>query len=155
MDSNANISTSTSLIFFSCCTTISIYWGTNCLSSKACQLQKVLETADWKVQAKDPTIGMQGSWVFYICPKGLFLEGLPWWFSGKEPTCQCKRHKRCGFAPWSGRSPGGGLDNSLHYSCLENPMDRGTWPTSVHRVAKSWTRLKWLSIHEVMILVPG
>ena len=27
--------------------------------------------------------------------------------------------------PGLGRSPGGGLGNPLHYSCLENPMDRG------------------------------
>jgi len=30
-----------------------------------------------------------------------------------------------GSIPESGRSPGGGHDNSLQYSCLENPMDRG------------------------------
>ena len=47
----------------------------------------------------------------------------------------------------SGRSPGGGHGNPLQYSCLENPMDRGAWPTIVHRVAKSWTQLKWLSAH--------
>ena len=29
--------------------------------------------------------------------------------------------------PWSGRSPGEGNDNPLQYSCLENPMDGGTW----------------------------
>ena len=38
-----------------------------------------------------------------------------------------------------GRSPGGGHGNSLQYSCLENPMDKGTWQGSVHRVAKSET----------------
>ena len=32
-----------------------------------------------------------------------------------------------GSIPESGRSPGGGSDNSLQYSCLENPMDRGPW----------------------------
>ena len=31
--------------------------------------------------------------------------------------------------PGSGRSPGGGNDNSVQYSCLGNPMDRGTWPS--------------------------
>ena len=31
--------------------------------------------------------------------------------------------------------------NPLQYSCLENPMDRGTWRASVHGVAKSWTQL--------------
>ena len=43
--------------------------------------------------------------------------------------------------PGSGRSPGGGHSNPLQYSCLENPMDRGVWWATVHRVAKSWTQL--------------
>ena len=47
-----------------------------------------------------------------------------------------------GSIPGSGRSPGGGLGNPLQYSCLENPMDRGAWRASVHRVPKCWTRLK-------------
>ena len=38
--------------------------------------------------------------------------------------------------PGSGKSPGGGYGNPLQYSCLENPMDRGAWWTTVHRVAK-------------------
>ena len=33
-------------------------------------------------------------------------------------------------------------------SCLENPMDRGAWQATVHRVAKSWTWLKWLSMRK-------
>ena len=36
-----------------------------------------------------------------------------------------------------GRSPGGGLGNPLQYSCLENPMDRGVWQATVHRVTMS------------------
>ena len=40
-----------------------------------------------------------------------------------------------------GRSPGGGNGNLLQYSCLENPMDRGAWQTTVHGVAKSQTQL--------------
>ena len=44
--------------------------------------------------------------------------------------------------PGSGRSLGKGHGNPLQYSCLENPMDRGTWEATVHRVTKSWTRLK-------------
>ena len=36
--------------------------------------------------------------------------------------------------PESGRSPGGGHGNPLQYSCLENPMKRGTWWATVHRV---------------------
>ena len=46
----------------------------------------------------------------------------------------------CGFnpsIPGSGRFPGGGHGNPLQYSCSENPMDRGAWTATVHRVAKS------------------
>ena len=49
------------------------------------------------------------------------------------------------FDPWLGRSPGRGHGNPLLYSCLENPMDRGAWQATVHRVAKNQTQLKWLS----------
>ena len=41
-----------------------------------------------------------------------------------------------------GRSPEGEHGNPLQYSCLENPMDRGAWKVTVHRVAQNWTRLK-------------
>ena len=46
-----------------------------------------------------------------------------------------------GLIPGSGRSPGEGNGNPMHYSCLENPMDGGAWEVIVHGVAKSWTRL--------------
>ena len=39
--------------------------------------------------------------------------------------------------PGSGKSPGEVNGNPLHYSCLENPMDRGTWWAVVHGVIKS------------------
>ena len=41
-----------------------------------------------------------------------------------------------------GRSPGGGHSNPLQYSCLENPMDRGAWWATDHRIAQSRTQLK-------------
>ena len=41
----------------------------------------------------------------------------------------------CGIPGW-GRSLGKGNGNPLQYSCLENPMDRGAWWATVHRVAK-------------------
>ena len=52
-----------------------------------------------------------------------------------------------GSVPGSGRSPGEGNGNPLHYFCLENPMDRGDWWATVHRVTQSWTRPKLLSMH--------
>ena len=45
-----------------------------------------------------------------------------------------------GLIPGLGRSPGGGNGNLFLCSCLENPMDRGTWRATVHGVAKSQTR---------------
>ena len=46
-----------------------------------------------------------------------------------------------------GSSPGGGHGSPLQYSCLENPMDRGAWQTTVPRVTKIQTLLKPLSLH--------
>ena len=46
-----------------------------------------------------------------------------------------------GLIPRLGRTPGGGHDNPLQYSCLENPMDRGAWRAIVHGVAESQTQL--------------
>ena len=46
-----------------------------------------------------------------------------------------------GSIPVLGRSLAGGHGNPLHYSCLENPIDIGTWQATVHGVTKSWTRL--------------
>ena len=51
-----------------------------------------------------------------------------------------------GSIPGLGRCPGGGgHGNPLQDSCLENPMDRGAWQVTVHRVAKSWTWLSYLA----------
>ena len=73
--------------------------------------------------------------------------GLPWWLSGKESACNSGATGDVGSIPGSGRPLGGGHGNPLQYSCLENPMDRGAWQATVHRVAKSWTWLKQLSTH--------
>ena len=80
-----------------------------------------------------------------------FGKGFPGGTSGKEPTYQC-RCKRLEFDPRSGRSPGGGHDNPLQYSCLKNPMDRGAWWAIVHGVKKSRTQLKWLGTHSMHII---
>ena len=63
----------------------------------------------------------------------------------KSPPANSGDVRDLGSIPGSGRSPGGGHNNPLQYSCLENPMDRGAWRATVHSVAKSWTRLKQLS----------
>ena len=59
----------------------------------------------------------------------------------KNPPANAGDVRDTGLIPGSGRSPRGGNGNLLQYSCLENPMDRGTWWAIVHRVAKNWTGL--------------
>ena len=78
---------------------------------------------------------------------GYLWIGLSWWLSGKESTYNAGITGKAGSIPRSGRSPGGGHGNPLQYSCLENPMDRGAWWATVHRVTKSRAWLKWLSTH--------
>ena len=79
--------------------------------------------------------------------EALHAQGLPRGLSGSRICLQCRRHRRLGFDSWVRRALGGGHDHPLQYSCLENPMDRAAWQATVHGVAKSWTRLKRLSIH--------
>ena len=67
------------------------------------------------------------------------LQGLPGGSVVKTPPANAED---VGLIPGSGRSPGEGHGNPLQYSCLENPTDRGAWWATVHRVAKSQTRLK-------------
>ena len=52
----------------------------------------------------------------------------------KESACQAGD---LGFIPELEKSLGGGHGNPLQYSCQENPIDRGAWQATVHRVAKS------------------
>ena len=49
--------------------------------------------------------------------------------------------RHTGSIPGSGRPPGGRHGNPLQYPCLGNPVDRGAWQSTVHRVAQSQTRL--------------
>ena len=69
--------------------------------------------------------------------KVLFCKmGFPGGSDKKESACNAGDS---GSIPGSGRSPGEGNGNPLQYSCLENPMNRGAWWATVHRVTKSWT----------------
>ena len=63
--------------------------------------------------------------------------GFPGGARGTEPSAGGVRD--VGLIPGSERSPGGEHGNPLQYSCLGNPMDRGAWWATVHRVAKGWT----------------
>ena len=66
--------------------------------------------------------------------------GFPMWHMNLNANAGDIRE--LGLIPGPGRSPAGGLGNPLQCSYLENPVDRGTWPTAVRRITKSLTQLK-------------
>ena len=69
------------------------------------------------------------SYLFYTlwC---IYIKGFPGDSVVKKPPLL----QRYGFYPGSGKSPGEGNDNSLQYSRLENPIDKGAWQATVHGV---------------------
>ena len=77
--------------------------------------------------------------MFCLCSRYFMISFLvfPGDSSGKEPPCQCRRHKE--LLVWSlgqEEPPGGGHCNPLQYSCLGNPLDRGAWWATVYRVQR-------------------
>ena len=52
----------------------------------------------------------------------------------KNPPANAGDIGDVGLIPESERSPEGENGNPLHYSCLENPMDRGVWQATVHGI---------------------
>ena len=68
---------------------------------------------------------------FSIC---LVMWGFPGGSDGEESVCTAGHP---GSIPGSGRPPGEGNGYLVPYSCLENPMDTGTWRATVHGVAIS------------------
>ena len=82
--------------------------------------------------------------VFLILGVLIVMSGFPDGSDSKESTCSTgDLHS----IPGSRRSPREGNGNSLQYSCLENPMDRGAWWATVHGVTQSQTWLKQLSMY--------
>ena len=77
-------------------------------------------------------------------PETKFIDNMISWVFPcgavvKNPPANARDTRDLGLIPHSGRRPGGGNDNSLQYSCLENSMGRRTWRATVHGVIKSWT----------------
>ena len=79
---------------------------------------------------------------YLVCMRSFLLsdywQGFPGGSVAKESTCSTG--ELCSI-PGLGRCPGEGNGSRLQCSCLENPMDRGAWWATVHRLAKSQTRL--------------
>ena len=68
----------------------------------------------------------------------VYTWGLPRGAVVKNPPANAEDTGGGDLIPGWERSPQGGKDNPLQYSCLENSMDRGAKWNTVHRVAKSW-----------------
>ena len=62
--------------------------------------------------------------------------GFPHGSGGKESACQCRR------------CPEEGNADPLHYSCLENSVDRKAWQATVHRIAKHLDMTERAPIHQ-------
>ena len=73
----------------------------------------------------------------YLCV--YMCVGFPGASEGKESACNAEDMS---LIPGLGRFPGGEHGNSFQYSCLENPVERGAWWATVHRVTKNQTQLK-------------
>ena len=73
----------------------------------------------------------EGKWCFYGAFQAVLVV--------KNPPANEGATRDAGTIPGSGRSPGGGNGNPIQYSCLENPVVRGTWWPTAHRVTKNRT----------------
>ena len=75
------------------------------------------------------------------------------WLSGEASAWQRRRQS---FNTMSGRPPEEGNGYPLQYSCLENPMHRGAWRATVHRITKSQTQLSdWTTTLTQLFSTPG
>ena len=74
-------------------------------------------------------------------PGGSVVENLP------------ANARDTGLIPGPGKSPGEGNGNPLQYSCLENPMDRGTWWAIVHGFSKESDMTEQLKQQNLLVLL--
>ena len=76
---------------------------------------------------------------------------LPQWLCGKESASSAGVAGGAGSIPELGRSPGEEHGNPLHYSCLENPVDRGARQATGHGFIKElespcWYLVSWFPV---------
>ena len=78
-------------------------------------------------------------WPYHICDHGQLKiaedhisKEAPVARQVKNPSAKAGDVGDKGLIPGWGRCPGEGNGNALQYSCLENPMDRGSWQATVH-----------------------
>ena len=91
-----------------------------------------------KVELRQSKKKKKDSRISKLSFKSWYPSLFPYSSDGKESACNARDP---GSIPGSGKSPGEGNGNPLHYSCLENPKDKGAWGATVHgsqRVRHDW-----------------
>ena len=113
------------------CPTLCVFSGfTNVLHFKAVKfisLFRLLVFCD----SRNPSLRKVKNILIHILSSGASQVAL----EVKNQPANAGDIKNTGSIPELGRSPGGEHDKPLHYSCLENPMDRGAWQATVHRIS--------------------
>ena len=95
-----------------------------------------------------PFLHSSSLWAVFQPVTILTLWDFPGGSDGKESACNAGD---LGSISGSGRSPGEGNGYPLHYSCLENSMDRGAWRATVYEITKSQTRLNNWHFHTLHV----
>ena len=121
----------------SACPVISGLWSSSVVRSP-CRIVELMRVTS-VLSHLDRSIIILKQWLSeWILKNSTLILGFPAASDGKVSPCNVRDQ---GSIPGSGRSPGEGNGNPLQYSCLENPMHRGAWWATGHRVTKSLTRL--------------
>ena len=102
----------------------------------------------WQPEPPSSLLKRQESTCYHLFQwQMLELSGFPGSTSGKEPACQCRRHKRLGFDCWVKKIPWRWAWPRTPVFLAGEIMEKRSLAGSVHSVAKSWTQLKQLSTH--------
>ena len=122
------------------CNSLPLPWDTTLPPEGSVKISLIWQTlgSSTLLQLLQMTHFYSFSWLSNI-PLYIYIFGLPLLAQMvKNPPANARD---LGLIPGLGKSPGEGQGNPLQYSCLEYPMDRGTWQATVHGVTKSQTQL--------------
>ena len=118
-------------------------------SAFRCSPRPCLSSSDWQVASETLPLGISELKGRCLSPQLTTCLGFPGG-SVVESACQCRRCKRHQFDPWVGKNPWSRKWQATHYSCLENPTDKGAWWATVHSITKEMD-LTWAHMQIVYV----